>query len=242
MAQLKTAPEINPTVVQHLPNQMLLVKQPRNIVDFSYTSIFSKISNINEVVQRLDWYSLSAKNKHISTVRWPLTNTNNWGNFLINNSFIYSLIPLGMENNSYSKFSVVLLTVRPTNNSMLAGLSLLNYFNFPALNFTQLLYNQTPNNPQFMYQYPHYEITPADTEEILIIIPLNFPFSFTKLNASSASGTPLRTLSEYHNNYVHGFINITPVVPLTTKTALTGLDFNVSGQIVDLSLFGVDIF
>lgn len=236
MAQLNTAPEINPTILDKLPNQLMLVKSPALETTFILDDVKKEQDTKTFTIPQMDYVKLSFKNRVVANVPWNLTSVNLISQIPVDLAFVQSLLPIGRDFNSFVNFNTVRFSIKPTSTANMQGLMLVGWNNSAA---DSLVKGRTPPiNIAYMWQLPNkFFISPNTSDEYNFDIPLNFPFNFFKwgVNSPGFSGSNHR----YMNQYRFGILYFYVVVPLATKTSLTGLNYSVSAQLVDTQISGL---
>lgn len=241
MSLLSTAPETNPTILETHPTQVMRVKPSVEIIDFTFDDISTVVDTKTFQIEQLDWLKLSQKNKFIQFYTWPIDVSTTWMTIDFNRAFIDQLMPVGQAFNSFSKFTKVLISIKPTSNSLMQGLSVISYQPVPVGNFLNVAYNYNLTaNPERIFQIPGKKfVSPNNSNELNFLVPINFPFEFFRWSAGSG-GTPSDFQENYIGSYQFGTLTIQNLIPLTTKSALTGLVYSVSAQVIDLQTAGLN--
>lgn len=242
MSLLSTAPETNPTVMEVHSSQVMKVKDAVEIIDFTFDDISQIVDTKTFQLEQQDWFKLAAKNKFVSVHNWPINTISNWLNISIDRLFVDKLIPVGRTFNSFNKFTRILISIKPTSNSLMQGLSAISFLPIPRAAYLADLFNYSiSNQPERIFQVPGKKfISPNNSNELNFLIPVNFPFEFFRWDPGSLALSPASYQDDYISGYPFGSLHIDTVVPLTTKTPLTHLVYTVSASVVDLQTAGLN--
>lgn len=239
MSQIATAPETNPTEVVNSFHQVLNVKPSVEIIDFGADDMSDMPIRNSFVMSQPDWVKLASKNKYIEKFTWNLTDTG----IIWSKDWTYDtlapLIPSGIIENSYVKFSKVLISIKPTNNAFLKGMTYISCYNGPPL-YSSVTGTAVTTDNRVFYQLKHAPLSPQSSNEINFMLPINYPFEMFKTPILTVSTTNYSDkLAQYTRSYPLCSTYARVFDQLSTTSAVTSLDFTVSGQILDLELNGV---
>jgi len=239
MSQLSTAPLLNPTIEVDNLNQKMLVKSQVQAVDFGFDDVSQHLQQDTMNIERMTWEKIASKNQLISNHKWEVGTDTVWMEIPITYDYLRKLMSLGAEVHTYTKFSRVLFSLKPTNNSLFQGLSILSFRTLPENVYLKQTFNIDDDSKAKSWQFRKMFIQPNDSNDINFFIPIIFPFSKFANNISSGTINAFR--GEYFKNYTLGIIKIKTIVPLKTKSELLALNYTLSAQILDLQLAGIQV-
>jgi hypothetical protein len=240
MSQVETNPLLNPTITETKPTQILQTLPSGTVTDFKRDdkSLIRTQGKIFSSPQ-LDWVKLAQKNKWIFTYRWPVNDSSIWMNYHVRIRDILNAVPIGTSFNAFGNFNTIKFSIKPTNNAYFKGCSILYWLPAPNSAFFSTFYSIANGNLSKLWQLPHALISPKTSEQIDIYIPFNYPFEFFR--TQQLGNTLQSVLSTYQLDYTLGFIRARPIVNLETTGTLTGLDFNVSIEVLDFETAGTNV-
>lgn len=242
MSQLNTAPEVNPTHLETHFNQQMLVKDTVMIHNFVYDSLEDRGIKKMMSVPQADWIKITEKNKYIGQFDWVVGDTAPQPSIDIDFNYIRPLIPVGLEINSFSKLNSILISIKPTNNALYQGLYALGFAPVPHSTFVNNTYgvSVTGTNEAF-FQLDTVFISPNNTDEINMIIPINFPFEWFRNRRNPLGQTYSDYLELYSNSYIFGTIFKKIIFPLESTSPGLSFTFTISGQLIGLETAGLRI-
>lgn len=241
MSELNSAPEINSTLVTKLPTQLLSHLQ----ISQSMAMTHENIHMVNEEpfkVKDTDWIRLADKSKYFATTTWNVADPVGTTFFTqaINFNFISNFIPIGLTFNNFAKVKGIKINLKPTINTLAQGLAVLYYSPAPSANYFLNTFGISTTGPQALWQYKKLYLSPDNTDELEIFIPVLIPFEFFKLNPGT--DTLQIAFANYLASYLFGTLRATVVTPLATKSPLqTKLTYAVRATIVGLEIAGLDV-
>lgn len=241
MSQPKTAPESNPTMIVSNPTQMLQVIPQVQVTNFQFDSVQDILEQKSFSIEQLDWVKIAKKNKTIGNFLWVTSSTIAPYNLNVNMNFVRSLIPIGKSFNNFGKYTKLLITIKPTSNSLYQGLLGFFFDPSPTSTYLQDYFGMDLSDIRIAHQFQKVWISPENTNEINMLIPINYPFEFFKLLSAGTTTSHGRALYDYTNNYSFGTLKTIVYSPLATTSTNNTLRFNVSAQILDLQTAGLYI-
>lgn len=232
MSQLETNPLNNPTISETHVNQKMQVKPAAQVSNLLFGPQTRGLQDFT--IPQLDLTNIADKNKYIGTFSWPISSNASWVNVQFNWNFIKTLAPIGLSWNSFSNFSHILISIKPTSNAFFKGLTILAWDPVPSTNYYTSVYSM-PYGTVGAFQQQKVNISPKTSDEINMLIPVNYPFNMFKNNIGPTSDTFVYT---YLNTYTFGFLRAHVVSTLETTSALTSLTYTMSGQLLDYRTAG----
>lgn len=240
MSMINTAPELIPTIPEKHYNQDMQVKPSVVITDFTQDTLEEAGFQRQFQVSQADWIKLSAKNKYLGNFDWVVSSTAGPASIEINYDYFQQLIPVGLPISSFLKMKALLLSIKPTSNSLYQGLMDVAFIANPYALFTNQYHGISYSTTlETWWILNRVQITPNNTDEINLILPINFPFEVMKIPTATPLNTYASKLGEYHRSYTSGTLAFRVVVPLDSTSPLTALNYTISGQIIDLETSGL---
>lgn len=231
MSQLETNPLANPTTVVTLPTQVMEVLPP-TIMD-TLDLIPLNRNNSGFSIQQLDWVQLAKKNKYLATFNWTRAGAfASWISFNFTVNTIKRLSPVARQRMNYANASTLMISIKPTSNAFFQGYSNLYWDPAPTSDYYNDILGITINS-ELTAQFKCYPISPKTSDEINLLVPINFPFDYMLFSPGSST-----TLTDYFDSYRFGSLRAVPFSPLATTSALVQLTYIMSGQVMDLKTAG----
>jgi len=238
MSQIETNPLLNPTHTVQLPMQALEVKPTTQSTNFRVDpSTFVRDSSTTFSDEQMSWLKFASKNKFIATATWPLTTIGPWYTQSLNFNLIKTLIPVGLNFQTFFNLNTLLISIKPTSNAFFQGYSKIFFVPTSTTYYSDLFDISVIGSLERLWQLESVNISPKTSDEINIEIPINFPLNFFKV-----IDDPVNTnMDSYMSNYSFGHLIFYAVSPLATTSSLTNLKFNISAQVTDLASAGTNI-
>ena len=241
MSQTETNPLNNPTIRVKNPTQVMDILPTAQSTNFLMDdSVYLRMGENPITIQQLDWVKLAQKNKYIFNVNWTTTSTGIISTTLITPQYLNSLIPVGLDFNTYINYDNVLFSVKNANNPFYAGLILLAFDNAPTISYYSDIFGLTLN-ARDIWQLSHVYISPKTDGETNVMIPINYPFAYMKNPRSGLSPNDREfALNSYLSNYGFGVLRFFVLSQLDTTSPVLNQNLTVSGQVLDLSTGGLN--
>lgn len=242
MSQLETNPLNMPTVELDLPNQVMQNKTTRLVKIFDYEGL-SIIRDPQQFLNmdQMDWVKLASKNRYYTTISWLSSSIDNFATITFSPRVLENFLPVSRDFNSLYDFSHILITIKPTVNAFYQGLMMVSWDPWPSILSSGLGFLTFKEwNARTAYQLNNLMISPKNSEEIVLVIPINYPFEVFKYLFHIGDQTAGQAaLTNYLADYIFGSLRFTVVSPLETNSPDLLLDYSVSIQFLNLKTNGL---
>lgn len=230
MSQIETNPLVNPTIVQTNPNQLISTLPAVQVSDFSdYNPLSRHVSSFS--IPQTNWIAIAETEKYYDNFTWTTTSTGSLKILEFTWANLQKLMPIGLDVNSYVNLDTILVTIKKTDNPFYQGSLVIAYDPTPTDNYYETFHNFSLSM-NHIWQFQKVFLSPKTSGDIILKIPLNFPFEFLKHGSVSALETYLR-------NYSFGRIRMYVMDPLATMSPVTSLKFSVRAQLCNASTSGL---
>jgi hypothetical protein len=241
MSQTETNPLNNPTIRVKNPTQIMDILPTAQSTNFLMDdSVYLRMRENPITIEQLDWVKLAKKNKYLANLNWATSSTGTIYTQLITPSFVNTLIPVGLDINTFINYDSLLLSLKNANNPFYAGLLLVTFDNAPSSTYYGDIFGITLN-ARDMWQFSHIYISPKTDGESNILIPINYPFAYFK---NPRTGLPPNdtqlALNNWLTNYGFGCLRVFVLSPLVTTSTILTQSVTISGQVLDLSTGGLN--
>lgn len=229
MSQIETNPLVNDTILTRNPNQVIETLPAIQIHDFSTYNPYNRhISSFN--IPQTDWVSIAATEKYFGEFNWNTTSANELFTLEFSFSDIRKLIPIGLEINSYANLDTILINIKKTDNAFYQGALIIAFDPAPYADFYAEFHNTTLGL-EHIWQFSKVMLNPKTAGDIILSIPINFPFEFFKIGTDQ--------LANFHENYSFGRLRFWVMDPLATKAPTQSLNYPIQAQLLNFSTSGL---
>lgn len=239
MAQILTAPELNPDVRDDRPNQVRQLKQTVNILllgedtqrNFRQKDYLSSL--------QMDFQKLPNKDKFLNYFLWNLTDTGLIKSLEINNAFIRKAFGSITANRfNFLDYMFLEISILPTNNSQYLGELAIAWVPIPANDYFEKFYGFTSidSNPTIFTQFTNVRFEPNNSNVTKIMLPMKALVKFIMGNTTIGSGINADLLiarNSFLDSIVYGYLNFYVITKLDTKSTVTNLNISYSVAIYD---------
>lgn len=212
MSYLKTTEELNPTKVIAHPTQKVETKE-ENPAILMALPISHLQTRPEPGYKQFSWVDYAHKEKDFATFNWRIGETAPvWTQTITMNAF-NSIRPVVSDVQKFFTFDNLVLKIMPTTNANFQGLCRMCYYPIPDPNFfTRTGITLSPVTTRRVISI---DLTPADTEPVIMRIPNNMPLHWYRFD------------NQYTMAYHLGVVIIQVVSPLMTKSPTTQLSYTV---------------
>lgn len=229
MSQIETNPLINDTIINRNPNQIVETLPAVQIHDFSTYNPYNRhISSFN--IPQTDWVSIAATEKYFSEFNWNTTSSAELFTLEFSFSDIKKLIPIGLDVNSYANLDTILINIKKSDNAFYQGALIIAFDPAPYAGFYADFHNTTLTI-EHIWQFSKVMLNPKTAGDIILSIPINFPFEFFKIGSDP--------LAHHHENYSFGRLRFWVMDPLATKSPTQALNYPIQAQLFNFSTSGL---
>ncbi|WRH07456.1 hypothetical protein [Picornaviridae sp.] len=212
MSYLKTTEELNPTKVIAHPTQKVETKE-ENPAILMALPISHLQSRPEPGYKQFSWVDYAHKEKDFATFNWRIGVTDPLWTQRITMAAFAEIRPFAIDAQKFFTYDNIILKIMPTTNANFQGLSRMCYYPFPDPNFTTRAgIVLTPASTRRVISI---DLTPADTEPVIMRIPNNMPLHWYRFD------------NQYTMNYHLGFVTIQVISPLMSKSPTTQLSYTV---------------
>lgn len=228
MSQIETNPLNNPTIHISNPTQEMEVK-PATISDTT-TDMPMLRDIVPFSVQNLNFADIAMKNKFLYSFDWSVGQVGTISEVAFTWEYLKILAPVSRDKFNFSNFTALLISIKPTANAFYQGLSMVHFDPAPDSDYYNVIFGITKTT-QSLLQLKNFPVSPKTSDEINLVIPINFPFKFFYNDPSNAASA----FNTYLSDYVFGYLRFYNVSPLATTSPNLKLTYTVSGQLLDLT-------
>jgi hypothetical protein len=241
MSQTETNPLNNPTIRVKNPTQVMDVLPTAQSTNFLMDdSVYLRMRENPITIEQLDWVKLARKNKFFANLDWATSSAGMIYTLLFTPTVVNSLIPVGLDINTFINYDNLLLSLKNANNPFYAGLLLVAFDNAPTTTYYTDIFGITLN-ARDMWQFSHIYVSPKTDGESNMLIPINYPFAYFKNpRASLPVADRQRALNDWVTDYGFGCLRIFVLSPLVTTSTILTQSITISGQVLDLSTGGLN--
>lgn len=232
MSQLETNPLVNPTIVNRNPNQIIETLPAVQIHDFSLYNPFMRHTSAFGIPQTT-WTAIAATEKYYQSFTWKIGDTGKLFDLEITWGNLKKLMPIGLSFNSYVNFDTIIFNIKKTDNAFYQGNLVIAFDPSPKVDFYKTFYKQELSLAE-IWQFQKVFLNPKTSGDIILSIPINFPFEFFK------NGTSTR-LEEYMDDYSFGRLTFYVMEGLETQAPTTQLSYPIRAQLLNASTSGLNI-
>jgi hypothetical protein len=229
MSQVETNPLINDTILTRNPNQVIETLPAVQIHDFSTYNPFNRhISSFN--IPQTDWVSIAATEKYFGEFDWSTATDGDLKIIEFSFKELKKLIPIGLDVNSYVNLDTILINIKKTDNAFYQGALIIAFDPAPTASFYSK-FHKTTIALEHIWQFPKVMLNPKTAGDIVLSIPINFPFEFFK-NGSDQLGL-------FHQDYSFGRLRIFVMDKLATMSPTQSLSYPIQAQLINFSTSGL---
>lgn len=239
MSLITTTPQLNPTVIDKNPTQVI-VSQPVGIdADFfpSGRQIMKQHTALH--VENMDFGKVATMEKFLNKFDWTLEDTGEWFKYEITIGNLEELMTEIPKDFIWRDFGDVEFTLRTTLNAYVAGLSVLYYDPSPSDDYWSIMFD-VDLTTEYRVMFPGIRFQPTSTSQITWHLPFSNPFRmYPKM--STTTDPELNVYQNYIRNYPMGRIVAFPIVPLTTgMTSITRCPFALRAKMINFEVGGTN--
>lgn len=239
MSQISTTPQLNPTVIENNPTQVLM-EQPAGVVADYFPTGEPVMKGHNAIhVQNMDFKKVATMEKFLKRVDWTIDSTADWFKYEFTIGNLDNLITDMASSFQWRDFGTVHFRLITTLNAFVAGLTVLYYDPSPDEKYWVKLYGITPN-AQTKVLFPNVKFEPTKSQAVTWTLPFSNPFRMYPKSTDSVDPN-INIMHQWIRDYPMGRITAFPLVPLITgTTGITRCPFALRAKMEGLRVAGTD--